>query len=534
MILVIIFLSFFLSLFSTAVLLYIAIATYIGPWIAPTIALISLLIMRLIAHNFSTTKAVAYITCASSVGGMVATAVGFSYPTLYFLDPVLFSQSLKSPFYFSGIITGLTLAAGLFGFWIADFWENDFLDNLQLPFPIGEMTCKVIVAHKSVRKAYELVGGFLSSFFFSLSQTGIKNCRGIIPAGVTLVSSHAFGPVVLPAIHILFSPFLWAIGFVTGKLIAQPLIIGACARFMIIDPLAALFFPSLGNDNFLFAFCGGMMVCGTASSFRHLPAMIYKGLKKYAHYFSSLSSHNVRMRDHFPRFISLTCICVGIIIFLSYLHFPLITQIYLLITSYACTYNIALITGKMGLATLGRFATFVMVPAMFLFNLTKFQFIYIATFVEIAGAVAADVLNGRKIGRECHLSRPHLRAAQIFGLVVSCAAVGILLWCFLQKFHLGSTDFFAGRAQSRALLMSVSSFDYAALILGVIFSYLLQLLKANPLLVLGGILMPLNFSIGLLLGAAGTFLVKDPDEWVPFWSGVFAASSLWMLMRLFF
>ena len=50
-------------------------------------------------------------------------------------------------------------------------------------------------------------------------------------------------------------------------------------------------------------------------------------------------------------------------------------------------------------------------------------------------------------------------------------------------------------------------------------------------MVLGGLLMPLNITIGLVIGGLATLFVKDKEEYFPFWSGVFAANSLWMIFQ---
>ena len=67
--------------------------------------------------------------------------------------------------------------------------------------------------------------------------------------------------------------------------------------------------------------------------------------------------------------------------------------------------------------------------------------------------------------------------------------------------------------------------------LGFMFGFLLKELKVAPSLVLGGILMPLNISLGLIAGGLMTLFTKNKEEWYPLWSGVFAANSLWMLLK---
>ena len=90
-----------LAVFSTAVMGYISMATPIGPWIAPTLVLFASVIFKLIYSNKSSGKNIVLATATGSIGGILAVACGFSFPTLYFLDKSLFNSWLASPVFFS-------------------------------------------------------------------------------------------------------------------------------------------------------------------------------------------------------------------------------------------------------------------------------------------------------------------------------------------------------------------------------------------------------------------------------------------------
>jgi hypothetical protein len=195
------------------------------------------------------------------------------------------------------------------------------------------------------------------------------------------------------------------------------------------------------------------------------------------------------------------------------------------------TYQIAAIAGRIGLALLGRFATFVMVPAMLMFNLNYAQIVFIATFVEMSGGVAADVLFGRKLAQLSDISHAKMRRYQVLGLLIASVSIGIIFWLLINHFGLGSSELFAYRAQSRQLLIQAKQFDYKVLVLGGVFGMILQSVKLNPMLVLGGLLMPLDMTLGLVFGGLLAAMAADKEEYYPFWSGVFAGNSLCMLLR---
>jgi hypothetical protein len=106
-----------------------------------------------------------------------------------------------------------------------------------------------------------------------------------------------------------------------------------------------------------------------------------------------------------------------------------------------------------------------------------------------------------------------------------------VFWLLVTHFQLGSELLFAERSQARALLVKAATFDYTVLVLGMVYGLILKKCKANPMLVLGGLLMPLSLSLGLVLGGLSSLLVTHKEKWEPFCSGMFAANALWMVFQ---
>jgi OPT oligopeptide transporter protein len=513
-----------LSMFSTGVMSYIAMATPIGPWIAPTLVLLGLLIFKIFRSN-NLSLHLALATAGGSIGGILATAYGFSFPTIFFVDQPLFQSWMSMPVYFVFIVSFLALAAGSYGFLIASMLERSFIVEQKMSFPIGQLIYKMIAAHNQVRKAWELVTGFLGTTVFSLLQGGLLGIKAIIPRIITLINPIKFGFISLPLVQLRFDmlPMLLAIGFIAGHIIAIPLAVGAVSKIFILDPLNALMFPKLSGSDFLLAFCSGMVVVGALQSFLDVPKLIrslYKGFK------NARTSNNSFLNElkNSVSYIEIGVVLVFVISFLTYFKFSFLEQIYVIVFTFVCTYQLTLIAGKIGMAQLGRFATFVMVPALFIFGVDVVKAAIIATFVEISGGVATDVLFGKKMGYLAEIPSKQLKRFQLFGLIISSLTVGI---------GLGSEDLFAQRSQLRALLINVQNFNTYVLILGGLFGYILKKFKISPMMVLGGLLMPLNYSLGLIAGGILTMFTRKHEEWEPFWSGVFAANSILELIKTF-
>jgi len=512
---------------------YVALATPIGPWIAPTLVFIALLFSKLFFRMSAT--GIAHAVSAGSIGGIVATACAFSFPTIYFLDSVTFNTWMQSPLFFSGLLGIFSFLAGSFGLLVADYAEKTLIDVQNLSFPIGQLVNKMIAAQDQIKKAYELMIGFCVTAVFSFLQGGIFLSRSIIPKVVTLLPSTQFLMFSLPQIVINFdtAPMVWAIGFVTGHVIALPLAAGACANMLLVHPLQRSFFSYLSSMEFTLAFCSGIVLYITAMSIIGMPKQLIDGTKKYINGFAG----NSFVPKHFFSAQSIgfiSVLTVALIAFFSYFKFPYYVQFYLIICSIITTYQIAAIAGRIGLALLGRFATFVMVPAMLMFNINYVHMVLIATFVEISGGVAADVLFGRKLAQLSDISRATMRRYQLLGLLISSCSIGIIFWLLINHFGLGSPELFAYRAQSRQLLIQAQQFDYTVLGIGALFGLLLQKINLNPMLVLGGLLMPLDMTFGLVVGGLLAMAARDKEEWYPFWSGVFASNSIIMLLRAIF
>lgn len=523
-----------LSLLSTSIMSYVSLATPIGPWISPTLVLILMLFMRLFAQKVNSNSVIAYTTAGGSVGGILATACGFSFPTLYFLNPSLFNSWLSQPFYFCAILFSLSWAAGLLAFLVANVLEEKYALVENMPFPIGQLVYEMIAAQDQVYKAYELALGFASTTVVSVLQGGFGSMRSIMPRVMTLMGSVQRYPFSIPSIQLRLDmlPMLLAIGFITGHVIALPLAVGACAKIFIADVFNTVWFPSIKEVDFLLAFCSGIVLVGALQSFLDMPqlvAQLYSTLKKNysTSYSQGVFSRWYSMINATEAIIAL----IFIVSFLTYFGFSPFYQSYLIVGAIICTYQIVIIAGKIGMAQLGRFATFVMAPGILIFGIDGVKLTIVATFVEICGGVATDLLFNRKMGSMIGVDKSLFRKYQLLGLFLSSLMVGIVFWLLINRFGLGSENLFAQRAQARALLINVSNFNVYVLLLGVLFGFIVKKIKINPMLVLGGILMPLSYSLGLMLGGFLAYCFSDRQRWEPFWSGVFAANSLLELIK---
>lgn len=528
-----------LSIFSVGVMSYVAMATPLGPWIEPTVVLCATLLLKILSfiwmqslylaeNRENRLRLITLIVAGSSVGGIIATAMGFSFPTLYFLDQNLFNVWMARPIYFWFTVSGLALIGSSFGFWIANLLENHMLVKQRLMFPVGQLAYRMIFAQNQLRKAKELAIGFASTLIFCCGQY-LK----LVPRYFSLWTANSVGLLHLPWVRFDLFPMYWAIGFVTGHVIAVPLLIGALSKVFLLDPINLIFFTELPDFEFMLAFGSGLMVAGTLFGTLDAPRTMWETVRRIIK--NIFFCETKTMASYFASLNFSNCFGTGSIvlafIFFAYFKMPIWAIIYLLLFTLVCAYQVAHIAGKIGLAQLGRFATFVMLPAVFLFSLDMVSVVFISTFVELASGVAADTLFGLKMGQLAGVPSSTIKRYQFFGIVVGSLVIGVIFWALIHKFGLGTEALFVQRAQTRALLVNVTKFNPIVIILGMLFACFLKLIDANPMLVLSGLLMPINVSLSLITGGLLALYVKHKEEWYPFWSGVFASHSIWMVIN---
>ena len=527
-----------MAAFAVCVMSYLALATSVGPWIEPTLVLFATILLRLVLRQqVQTARSIGFAVIASSVGGILATALCFSFPTLFFLEPALFKAWMREPFYFSFLVSSLCLAGGLFGYLVANLIEKKLIYEQRLLFPVGVLVYRMIAAQDQLRKAKELGAGILATFAFC----AVQRFTAWIPKFVVLIQAVNMGSLQLPQLRFDIFPLMWAVGFVTGHVVALPLLCGAMTKILAVDLVGAHFFPQVTAESFTLAFCSGMALVSAVLSFIKAPILMW--YTNFSHWIQTQAHGTVtNWREvwrsgpllgglSLPSMLVLLLLISG---FLTYFQFSFWAQLYLLGFALVATYQIANIAGKIGLAYLGRFATFVMIPALFLFDLSRVQLTILCSFVEISGGVAADMLFGRKIAQLAQLPSAQVRRYQLWGLLACCLFAGIILWVLGHNLHLGSLELFAQRSQARALLIDIGKFDTYVMLLGAVFGGILQYLDWNPMIILGGILMPLNLSLSLITGGVFAHFTKHKEQWFPFWSGVFAAQSIWMVLSIAF
>ena len=543
-----------LSILASAILLYISIATMIGPWIAPTLVLISSVLFTLLGkRDANTPQQLILISALASGGGIIAVGIGFSLPMLYFLAPDAFQQLMSTPSYFITRVGATILLAGSFGIFLGKFLSKTMLKKEDLPFPISSMTYQIATAQSHSSDAKSLFSGISGTLIFCLLRDGFYSLKGLFAKDWIFLSTSVTGPLIFS-----FWPTLWAVGFTIGLANTIPLLIGLIARYAVLYPINyhSIFLPfslfaPLKEESFITAFCAGMIVSDLLLSLLHNPR---QAIHYFRNYFKNL---------HFPRFAGITetlwhpikslCIESGQIntfykrlnsfepfiglacffIFFTTLDFSIPAQLTILAAMCVALYEINRLCGKIGLLQIGRFSAFILIPVVVLFKINALQMTALTIFFNVAAGVSSDLLFDYKTAELGSVNRNRVDGLQWLGLFISSITVAVICYLLFSNLTLGSTELFAHRGRSKALLMQSLHFDHYIITAGFLFGWILKKCGISPTMAFGGMVMPSQITLGFVFGGLLSKLIGSKrDSLLPFCSGVFATETLWLLISL--
>lgn len=539
------------AIFSTAILLYISLATGLGPWMAPTLVLLAGIIIRTVSRSSEQGRVhdMVIIQTIGSVGGSVATAVGFCLPTLYFLQPELFAQWMAAPAWFSVLLTSIVGSAGWWGIWLARQQAPALLADESLRFPVSVAIVDTIESQAQSTGSRLLAAGAGFSWIISFMRDGWGR---IAP----LIAKNSFTAGLLPV--------SWAIGFLAGMPIVLPIVMGMICRFVVIVPMTPLFAPLSAMD-VTFAFCSGIVLSQTVESMATLPRLFreFGSVASWQSLATAWSGYRLggrhggnedkeislqgggtekmssRTRSGIYNFLYIfLCRFEGLlaglasIATLTYLGFPPLAQLMLLGLSVVMIRHLNAFACRTGLGAYGRYMTFTMVPIMMATAVSHMHITMLCLFIGIAGAAGVDLLFDYRVGQKTGVSAARIHRAQLLGLMVTAACMGMFFWFLCTHFQLGSADLIAHRSRARALLLNSFHMHWGILAIGALFGILLKRVRINPILAFGGVIMPPHLVIGFGFGSLVRLYTRNAERYTPFWSGVFTGDALWVLAML--
>jgi hypothetical protein len=535
-------LTVILSALSGLIMTFISLAVPVGPWMHVTILLVMMAIARMLRAEYAQAL---YVTSAISVSASVATAMGFCFPTWYFLAPEEFLVLLSNPFRFCMVsVASIGLTAG-WAYILASIKGAYISAHDQRSYPVGQLMYTVYSAAGSAAQALQVGAGIAVAGVYALGTRllALPELFALCSRTVLMtwqVCSRMY-VLMLPALTIRVSmgAMFLALGYVSGHVIGVPLLVGAITKYGLLDVLQRAFWSDSVGDDFTFALCSGIVAWSAGLSMMHLARTLFgvlynmrtgAALKERLRIQYAMGTDRVRQ-------IQPLIIGAGLLTMLSawYLALRWDLALYVVIASSISAWQIAGIAQRTGLALVGRFATWVMLPGVLLYGINPIYATLFALGVEVCGMLVVDLLFNQMAAMRAGLNMQRVWWWQFLGLIIGLIVCSVSLWWLVSMYGIGqATPLVAQRARSRALLLQVTSFDWSVVMLGMMLSIGMGLLGINSTMALAGILLPLDITLLLVAGGALRLLFADPERWTPFWSGLFAASALGMSLKVFF
>ena len=522
---IVILLSALVACLASTMMLYLALATPLGPWIEPVFVIFFLGLTWLLKSRPKTNEFLTCISAASGIAGVAAVGCAFSYPTFYFLSTTEFCQWLNNPMGFISSLVLLTLIAGALSFILAAWWESDYLQKKEFPFPEVSLVHSIITTTESPQKVIRFFTGAASTALFYISPFFFT----WIPTKILLLHQRTIGIFATPNISLSLNtlPMFIALGFVAGPMLMLPLITGAISKIILIEPIQKVWFPGLKAESVIAAWCTGIIL---ASVMRSVISGI-TALKKYWHKKPSINSLIDTYKPSEKIIIKLIALFIVTIPFFLFFNFSVFAMLYLFVGTALCASQLIAIAAKIGLAPMGRFATFVMLPGLMIFGFNALQATQVATFVEMVGGMSVQLMFGRKLMHLTDSRRSSVVTAQIIGIIVAAITIGYVFWLISGHNGIGQAPLIAQRALSRSLLIRAYDFNLILIAIGAAFGLLIKRAGINTVLVMSGLFMPLDLIIFLVIGSLLGLSAERRTRWYPFWASVFSTSSLFLVFH---
>lgn len=533
--------STFFAILASVVLLYISISSGIGPWIAPVIVLACAALGRvfgLFGHQSS--QRLALLQAMGAHVGLMAVAAGFTIPTYFFIDKTTFMDLvIEKPWAFCTRITLFFALWSIIGTFLGRVFAEHFLQDSTLKIPVADVVKTTINASGEKKEFESLLRGVglgaglcvIKEFLLARLASGFLSFVSIPFIGDMSVLVRALAPSI------------WAVGFIAGPAMAIAFFVGIVSKGLVLQPLHGIvtaWYPnySLSFDQYLVAVSSGLIL---TELFAGLVGLVVRGV------IACKNMQAVGMMasgvDEFWKKVQQLCsnvhyellglgLCMGLLFFwwvgissvwlLAYLTFAVGISVY----------QMTLMAGQIGLVQFGRFATFVMLPALVFFSVTPLQAVIISAVVCVVGAATANMLFQFRLADEYSIPRSTMYKIQLISSLLGAVSIAIIFWLLCSHLTLGSKEFFAFRGYSRALLIQSFNFDMVSVAVGLIFGLVLRYFGAAPSMVLGGLLMPKELVIAFVVGAGIGYFIENPKKYMATASGVFAAEAVWVFVRI--
>lgn len=414
----------------------------------------------------------------ASAGGLVAAGIVFTVPALWLLNlPIGFVE-----------IFLIAILGGTLGVLFASRLRDELVVKLKLPYPDGTAAAKVIEAGDEKGKKAKTVFGFFGvAGWFALDRDLLR----VFPSYVNLDSLHV-GASRLFSFGSSVSLIPFSGGFLIGLKFTLVWFLGAVASYLVVVPylVAQGIFSSKAMAIAAVTKPLGIgIVIGSSLVYFVMVVLPYLGKMKFS---------PAALRGHLFPFIA-------VVILLSLLtKLNLFLTIVAVIGSFVVSYIGGRITGEMNVDPMEIFAMAILLIVLLFVKVDPVSAIILAGVLCTAAGVAGDLMLDLKAGYLLKTNPEDQVKAQLLGVAISSAAIGVILISLVQAHPLGSVEWPAPQAVALSQLLASQLSIY--LVYGLFLGGLITIVANSfNLGIIGaafgiGVYAPIELSFPLFIG----------------------------------
>ncbi len=521
---------------------------YLGLKIGSTIsasipaAVLSMAILRMISRNVTILENNMVQTVAA-VGEGLAAGVIFTVPALFFLG------NRPTPAY----IFVLALLGGVLGvlFMIPMRRYIIVKEHGILPFPEGTACAEILKTGEKDSSGAVLAGwGLLIGAVQKLCTSALFLWNEVVTYTIRPFQSTQFSMDCTPA--------LLGVGYIIGPRIASTMFAGGAVAWWVLIPLIKMFgqgvvtiYPAttpiaqmsaemIWEDYIRYIGAGAVAFGGIMSLYRIFPLIVKTIHVGFKEVFSGVYHTSHLMRT--DRDIPLSYLIFGslVVIGLLWAFFPmnLLTIVLLVILGFFFVAVTSITVGLVGSSSnpvSGMIITTLLITCLIFVSLGWTERIYLiaaitmgcvaSVAIALAGTTSQDLKTGYIVGATPRSQQ----VAELIGLILPAAAIGVTMYLLDKVYTLGSAAMPAPQASLMAMIAKgviSQQLPFTLVIIGIVLGIAAELIHISILPFALGLYLPLSLSSGIMVGGLVHTYVKRLYIKGSIQKGVLAASGL--------
>lgn len=501
--------SVFFSILSTGMMSYLAMNTPLGPWVAPVFVVVSMVLIILVFKNKWFYEHAVITISSGSLGGMIGICFGLSFPHFYFLHKDIFMAWLQNPIQLWALIFCLVLVAGLYALFLGHFLRHYFLHRPRSTFPMSQLIHDIIFIDVAKRAHHLMFFGASVGMF----------CNSLIMAGRSTLA------IYISRFQLL--PLFFLVGFVTGKAIILPGIVGLVVHLLTLHVFQEQMSSTHSAHSVFITICIGMMVV----ELLHMLCLAWKNRKSL-----EVVHHNQYWKKKLKEPFFLKCYALIMIFSFLLLHFfEVSTFVYfyaVIAIAWISKYMIQILS-EIGIVPVDTYVWFIILPLIYMIAPTSMITLAVWVFAMLSLGIILDVMFSYKLADLAKVSYPKMVRYQLVSILSAAIFIGIFFIWYCKKWSLDTFQFIAPQADQLNAAISFGFYDYKVLLAGIVCGVAVLTITSELLSVIGVVLMTPYMSLTLIVAGIIAHFVKKRERWYPLWFGVYAGHMLWLMIQVF-